>query len=349
MNKARRLAIIGSSIALFLSTTFVNAQETSAITEAPSTVNATYVTPSSTDTLNPGEKVGSLFMLNMKGDYILQRITERTYWVQKGFYSTLFYVGDQGVLLFDALDGSAQQVKQAIKSVTDLPITAIVYSHDHADHIGSIKDYLEPDSNIRLIASQETVDKQAFLNSNHPKASEIVNWPEGSFKFEDLSVEFFGFERAAHADDHGIWLLKEEKVAHIPDLINPDQPPFWAFAGSETFAYYEANINQLANLEWDFFNGGHGNIGSRADVEFYRTFLVDLKAAVGDAMGSVAWGTGVDVSKINAHTAFLSSWMKAVSEKATETLRPQYGELYGFEDATPRNAEMVALALFDYR
>ena len=349
MNKALRHSIIGSSITLLLSAPMVMAQENSATPEAPSTVNATYVAPSLTDTLNPGEKIDSLFTLNMNSDYVLQRVTERTFWVQKGFYSTLFYVGDGGVLLFDALDGSAQQVKQAIKSVTDLPITAIVYSHDHADHIGSIKDYLDPDSNIRLIASQETADKQVFLNSSHPKATEIVTWPEGSFTFEDLTVELHGFERAAHADDHGIWLLKEEKIAHIPDLINPDQPPFWAFAGSETFAYYEANINQLANLEWEFFNGGHGNIGSRADIEFYNTFLADLKAAVGEAMGSVAWGTGVDASKINAHTVFLSSWMKAVSEKATEILRPKYGKFYGFDAATPRNAEMVALALFDYR
>jgi hypothetical protein len=35
--------------------------------------------------------------------------------------------------------------------------------------------------------------------------------------------------------------------------------------------------------------------------------------------------------------------------EATETLRPKYGHLYGFEFATPPNAEMVAWTMFEYR
>ena len=38
-----------------------------------------------------------------------------------------------------------------------------------------------------------------------------------------------------------------------------------------------------------------------------------------------------------------------ISREATETLRPQYGHLYGFEFATPPNAEMVAWTMFEYR
>lgn len=30
-------------------------------------------------------------------------------------------------------------------------------------------------------------------------------------------------------------------------------------------------------------------------------------------------------------------------------LRPKYGHFYGFEDATPPNAEMVAWTMFEYR
>lgn len=33
----------------------------------------------------------------------------------------------------------------------------------------------------------------------------------------------------------------------------------------------------------------------------------------------------------------------------TETLRPKYGAMYGFNEATPPNAEMVAWTLFEYR
>jgi glyoxylase-like metal-dependent hydrolase (beta-lactamase superfamily II) len=324
-----------------------------AVTEAPSTVNAVYVEPSATRVLGTTEKIGELFTLNNSKPYILQRLTERTYWFQRQFYGTVFYVGDQGVLLFDALDGRGDFIRQAIAEVTKLPITALVYSHDHADHIGDAQSYVTAattaKTNLRIIASQATVDKMAFLKSMLPKPTEVVTWPRGSFTFEALTVELYGFERAAHADDHGIWLLTSEKVAHLPDLVNSDQPPFWAFAGSENFVYYESNLEQLDALDWNFLSGGHGNVGSKADVAFYRTCLTDMKTAVGQAMMESPWGAGVDANTVNAHTAYLSSWVAAVGTKATEILRPKYGTYYGFEYATPRNCQMIAMSMFSYR
>lgn len=321
--------------------------------EAPSTVQAVYVEPSDTRVLQAGEKISGLYMRNNTQDYVLQRLTKRTYWFQRQFYGTIFYVGDKGVLLFDPLEGRGEQIRKAIAEVTKLPVTAIVYSHNHADHIGDAKGFVDEakkaGTKLRIIASQATVDKMAFLKSNLPKPTEIVRWPSGSFKFEGLKVSLHGFERAAHTDDHGVWLLEGEKVAHLPDLVNPDQLPFWAFAGSENFVYYEANLEQLAKLDWTFLSGGHGNVGCRKDIAFYRQFIADLKQAVGSAMGEVTWGAGVEASKVNAHTAFLPAWLAAIAKQATDTLRPKYGQFYGFEYATPRNAEMVAQAMFSYK
>ena len=69
--------------------------------------------------------------------YVLQRLTERTYWVAVASHNSLFYVAKEGVIVFDPLsEGWSQAVLQAIASVTDLPVAALVYSHFHLDHIG---------------------------------------------------------------------------------------------------------------------------------------------------------------------------------------------------------------------
>lgn len=337
------------ALVFFLLNTIAFAQQKSVIPEAPSTVGAKYVEPSSKFLLKPGEKIGSLYTKNNQNEYVLQRLTQRSYWVQRHFYATIFYVGDKGVLLFDPLDGRGAQLKKAIASVTDLPVTTIVYSHNHADHIGNASEFTKTNPSIRIIASEETAAQQLLTKSTHPKPTEIVSWPSGSFSFEGLDIKLHGFEHAAHSKDHGVWLLKQEKIAHVPDLVNPDQPPFWGFAGSETFHNYEANIDQLSALKWDYLSGGHGNVGSREDIKFYKEFIADLKAAVGEAMGKVAWGTGVDAEKVNTHTAFLPAWLNAVASQATDSLRPKYGQFYGFEAATPKNAEMVAFTMFEYR
>lgn len=323
-----------------------------AVAEAPSTVGATYRTPSATEALAPGEKIADLFTRNMNDAYILQKLTDRTYWYQSGFYGTTWYVGDDGVLLFDPLQGQAAKILEAIRSTTDLPITTIVYSHDHADHIGDtealvgmLSDQAEAP---RIIASQATADKMERLGSGLPRPTETLGWPEDSFAFEDLTVELHGFAHAGHTDDHSVWLLTGERVLHAPDLLNPDQPPFWSFAGSETFAYLQDNLRAADALDWDYLNGGHGNVGSHDDIAFHLAFMEDLIAAVGAAMAEVPWGYGVDTATLTAHTAMLPAWYAEISRRATEAMRPKYGDYYGFDAATPSNAEMIAEYLFSY-
>jgi glyoxylase-like metal-dependent hydrolase (beta-lactamase superfamily II) len=324
------------------------------VPEPASPVAAVYVDPSATVPLEPGKKIGQLFKRNVEQPYVLQRLTERTYFFQRQFYGTIFYVGDKGVLLFDPLDARIEPLLGAIAEVTKLPVTAVVYSHDHADHIGGAQALLEHaqragTKNLRIIASRATVDLMKFLSSSLPKPTEVIPFPRGSFRFERLTVELHGFERGAHSDDHGIWYLPSEKVAHLPDHINPDQPPFWGFAVAESFAFYQSNLDALDKLDWTFLSGGHGNVGSKADVALYRTYIVDLKQAVSQAMQQIQFGQGVDMAKVNAHTVLLTTWFANVAAQATELMRPKYGQYYGFDAGTPRNAEMVAIAMFQYR
>lgn len=339
---------------LFIAALAIAAPAHAQVVEAPSTVNAVYRTASATERLNPGEKIANLFNLNMTAPYVLQRLTERSYFYQSGFYGTTFYVGDHGVLLFDPLEMRAEPMLTAIRSVTPLPVTAIVYSHDHGDHIGGAQALLDALATHqtqapRIIASRATADKMRHLNSALPRPTQVIPWPSGSFRFEGLRVELHGFAHAAHTDDHAAWLLVQERVLHAPDLLNADQPPFWAFAGSERFLYLEDNLRETNALPWDYFNGGHGNVGSHDDFAFHLRYIADLRTAVGQAMSEVPFGYGVDASTINAHTPMLPAWYGEIARRATERMRPVYGQFYGFEAAAPQNAEMVAEYLYSYR
>lgn len=329
-------------------------QSTNRVGEAASTVNATYVEPSATEPLAPGTKVGHLFTLNATKPYFLQRLTERTYFFGGGFYTTTFYVGDEGVLVCDPPENQGANILQAIAEVTPLPVTAIVYSHNHADHMIAAGVLLDAASatgvkDVRVIASAETDAKMKLVKSNLPAATETVAWPNGSFEFEGLTVQLNGFTRAAHTDDAAVLLLVQEKVAHLPDLVNGDQPPFRNFAQSENYVYYRPNVNELGALDWVHLVGGHGNVGSKEDIRFINTFLDDLEAAVGNAMASTQFADVVDITKHNNHAALMVPWITAIARKATDELRPTYGEFYGFEVSTPANAEMVALSMVSYR
>ncbi|HBN3161179.1 TPA: MBL fold metallo-hydrolase [Escherichia coli O25b:H4-ST131] len=325
--------------------------QTEISTSNSSTVNASYVEPSAEKIISPSDKLNNLFERNMSQPYILQKIGERTYYVQRYFYSTTFYVGDKGVLLFDAPEGRGKYLLQAIRDVTPLPVTALVYSHYHVDHIGDSpfwNDEAKKEGvNLRIIASKATAEKMQFMNSRLPVATQVLSKKDDQFKFEKQTIELHRFVKAGHTDDHSVWLLKQEKVAHSPDLLNPDQLPMMGFAVSDTLVYHDSNLRQVEMLDWKYFIGGHGNIGSHDDFKFQRQFLNDLRDTTIKVRKEESFGKFMNKTA-NNHADFAQAQREAIIKKVTEVLRPKYGHMYGYDASMPANIEMAIRLVGSY-
>ncbi|EGI1241393.1 MBL fold metallo-hydrolase [Escherichia coli] len=325
--------------------------QTEISTANSSTVNASYVEPSAEKIISTSDKLNNLFERNMSQPYILQKIGERTYYVQRYFYSTTFYVGDKGVLLFDAPEGRGKYLLQAIRDVTPLPVTALVYSHYHVDHIGDSpfwNDEAKKEGvNLRIIASKATAEKMQFMNSRLPVATQVLSKKDDQFKFEKQTIELHRFVKAGHTDDHSVWLLKQEKVAHSPDLLNPDQLPMMGFAVSDTLVYHDSNLRQVEMLDWKYFIGGHGNIGSHDDFKFQRQFLNDLRDTTIKVRKEESFGKFMNKTA-NNHADFARAQREAIIKKVTEVLRPKYGHMYGYDASMPANIEMAIRLVGSY-
>ncbi|EFU9607303.1 MBL fold metallo-hydrolase [Escherichia coli] len=325
--------------------------QTEISTANSSTVNASYVEPSAEKIISPSDKLNNLFERNMSQPYILQKIGERTYYVQRYFYSTTFYVGDKGVLLFDAPEGRGKYLLQAIRDVTPLPVTALVYSHYHVDHIGDSpfwNDEAKKEGvNLRIIASKATAEKMQFMNSRLPVATQVLSKKDDQFKFEKQTIELHRFVKAGHTDDHSVWLLKQEKVAHSPDLLNPDQLPMMGFAVSDTLVYHDSNLRQVEMLDWKYFIGGHGNIGSHDDFKFQRQFLNDLRDTTIKVRKEESFGKFMNKTA-NNHADFARAQREAIIKKVTEVLRLKYGHMYGYDASMPANIEMAIRLVGSY-
>ncbi|HDJ9237948.1 MBL fold metallo-hydrolase [Escherichia coli] len=325
--------------------------QTEISTANSSTVNASYVEPSAEKIISPSDKLNNLFERNMSQPYILQKIGERTYYVQRYFYSTTFYVGDKGVLLFDAPEGRGKYLLQAIRDVTPLPVTALVYSHYHVEHIGDSpfwNDEAKKEGvNLRIIASKATAEKMQFMNSRLPVATQVLSKKDDQFKFEKQTIELHRFVKAGHTDDHSVWLLKQEKVAHSPDLLNPDQLPMMGFAVSDTLVYHDSNLRQVEMLDWKYFIGGHGNIGSHDDFKFQRQFLNDLRDTTIKVRKEESFGKFMNKTA-NNHADFARAQREAIIKKVTEVLRPKYGHMYGYDASMPANIEMAIRLVGSY-
>ncbi len=318
-----------------------------------STTGSQYVEASAKTILGENEKVAGLFDAAVKDQTLIQRLTERSYWIFTGNYNTTFYVGDNGVLLLDPLDaGNAPKVLKAIVSVTDKPVHAVVYSHNHADHIDGINVFVEyakkQGHTLDIIATDKTVAKQKFLKSSLPMPTKILPFLGGNIQFEGQTLRVHGFEHAAHTDDSAMWILEEEGILHIPDYVNPDQMPFLEFGGSENYVYYRHNLDAIANAQWTIFSSGHGNVGRKADIAFMQEYLNDLEHAAKQASSKVNWDK-LFAAQPNNHEALMHSYKVEQARIGTNILRAKYGSYYGFEASVPYQVGMAAGAMASYK
>ncbi len=249
--------------------------------EPLSITGADYVEPSAEVPLLPGQRVAHLFPRSVMEDYVLQRMTERTYWVSRHFYGSLFYVGRNGVLLLDPFLGGADSLLKAVASVTPLPVTAICYSHFHADHIGGARRLAASlEAAPRVIASEHTAAWMERFGSDLPRPTDVLRWPDGAFGFDDVELVLRGLPRPGHAPDHAVFLLAQERIGHSSDLINIDQLPFGGFAGQDPLVLFKPNLQFARDLEFDWFCGGHGNIGEKSDFDVYLNDLDEVTALI---------------------------------------------------------------------
>jgi hypothetical protein len=86
--------------------------------------------------------------------YRLQNFGGGLYMITDNAIQSMFLVYDQGVVVMDAPQTLAAFILKAIAEVTNKPITYIIYSHCHADHIGGVTAL---HSHAPVIAHEETL------------------------------------------------------------------------------------------------------------------------------------------------------------------------------------------------
>ena len=69
--------------------------------------------------------------------YFVEEINDGVYWVTEGTYQVMFVTTGEGVIVADAPPSIGANILNAIAEVTDEPITHVIYSHSHADHISA--------------------------------------------------------------------------------------------------------------------------------------------------------------------------------------------------------------------
>lgn len=222
-----------------------------------------------------------------------------------------FVVTNEGVVVFDALGTPAlgYRMLQRIREVTDKPVTHVVISHYHADHIYGLQAFDEHAGSPEVIAQQQAlgyiggdrasqgeagqqrleqrrqalfpwVDESTYLVPPDMTFEKTYSFEQGGLTFE---VRHMG---PAHAPGDSIMLIRELGVLFSGDVIYKGRIPFLDSPDTDV----ERWLQGLAYLDKmdptpRFIIPGHGDASDDVHeaIGFTQGYLKYVREKMGEA------------------------------------------------------------------
>jgi hypothetical protein len=243
--------------------------------------------------------------------YLVQEIGNQLYSVSDGNYNVMFLVTDEGVVAIDAPPSLGEKYLKAIAEITDKPVSHVIYSHAHLDHIGAAGMF---PMNATFISQQETANELQRAMSVATNKSAVPPVPTVTFPKN---------------------MTPNQKVLMLVDVIFPGWVPF-AYLGiaKDVAGFIEAHDIALNNYDFDTIVAGHlTRLGTRADVEVQKEFVLDLERAAARANQNVSF---MDIaSRVGFDDPWLlfSQYFDAINKECEAEMLPKWESRLGGANA----------------
>ena len=261
--------------------------------------------------------------------YLVEEISDGLYWVTEGAYQGMFLVTGEGVIVVDAPPSIGENYLKAIEEITDEPITHVIYSHSHIDHIGAASMFPE---DATIISHKWTAEKL--------KIRDDPNRPVPTVTFEDkytlevgnqtLELEYHG---PMHAPGNIFIYAPQQKVLMLVDVVFPGWVPFKDLAMAEDVPFFINAHDKISEYDFDTLIGGHlTRLGTPEDVQIQKEYFDDIQKNAGLA------NQQVDFMAIAQEVGFENLWLvfqiyaDTVTQQCTDATLPNWIDRLGGAD-----------------
>ncbi|MET7608252.1 MBL fold metallo-hydrolase [Streptomyces avermitilis] len=280
--------------------------------------------------------------------YVVQDLGGGAHFVTQGMINTMFVETKNGVVLVDASPFLGDKLLEAIESVTPKPVTHLIYSHAHADHIGAA--HLLKRDGLKIISHEITGEfiKEVKNDDRRPLPTETF-----SGRRKEMDVDGVRFV----LDYTGDWHQAGNLFIHLPELklmgamdsFTPKSAPFFRlYFSAHVPAYFDA-MDQLLEYDYETIVTGHMALpGTPEDVATNREYVRDLRAAASEALRTVDMKEASAAAKVPANNkqAEIKVWMDAVTARAAELMPSWEKRLGGTDIFLSDNLNATAWSVF---
>jgi cyclase len=242
----------------------------------------------------------------------IDKLKDNLYVLRGGGGNSSVLITAAGVVLVDTKNpGWGKPVLDAIRKITDKPVTTIINTHTHGDHVSGNVEFAD---NVEFIAHENTAvnmkqmrpNSSAAPNPNPPNIFRDNNGkglPERTFGdrltlgrgAEQIDLMYFG---RAHTNGDALVFFPAHRVLHIADVFPGKELPIMDSNNGGTGVGYAdtlTKISAFADKSVDMLVNGHSTTPStNADlkdfIQFVRGYVKDVQTgkAAGRTVDEVA-------------------------------------------------------------
>ncbi|MCH7606101.1 MAG: MBL fold metallo-hydrolase [Chloroflexi bacterium] len=245
--------------------------------------------------------------------YLVEELGDGLYWVTNGTYQAMFLTTGEGVIAVDAPPSIGENYLKAIAEVTNEPVTHVIYSHSHADHIAAAsmfpKDavYIAHEDTATQLARpdgpERTVPFGTFVGGS-PVPTPTVTFSKSytlTVGNQTLELEYKGPQ---HNRGNIFIYAPKQKVLLLIDVVFPGWSPFLKLALAEDVPAFIQSHDDILSYDFDVLVSGHlGRQATREDVETQREYVLDMQANAAKALQTV------DFMAVAQKTGFDNPWL----------------------------------------
>lgn len=213
----------------------------------------------------------------------IEKVRENLYVITGGGGNTAAFVTASGVVLVDTkVPGWGERIMEKVRSVTDKPVTTIINTHTHGDHVGSNEHF---PASVDIVAHENTKTNMQKMESFQGEKAQFL--PDRTYKdrltlgtgAERIDLHYFG---AGHTNGDSIVVFPSLRVAHTGDLFaGPSTPIIDTSNGGSGVAYPETLKKAAAGITGvESVIPGHASVTTWDKFVEFGTFNAAFLTAV---------------------------------------------------------------------
>jgi glyoxylase-like metal-dependent hydrolase (beta-lactamase superfamily II) len=248
-----------------------------------------------------------------------EQVSENVYKIFGAGGNTTFFIRSDGVVLVDTkLANNGAAILAKVREVTDKPVTMIINTHSHPDHLGSNQEIDTARGGVQVVVQANTAKRMAAMPTNSKVSQSFEDRLTLGTGRDQIDLYWFG---PAHTDGDAFVVFPAEKVLLMGDVMAWDMGPLIDPGSGGSMVATPVTVGRLVETVTgiDKVVEGHGHVNPWSGLERYLAYTQKIVEVAKRAVAE-------DLDYVQAYDKYFAT-DPAMAAYTSEAIKPglEYG------------------------